>query len=114
MQANLATIIEQYVEKNENVLANIKCSLQVFIYREVLRPGLLVATDKKLIFVADSIEGNELTEIYSYEKVENIMINSGLMNKSISMKYDAENVKFKHLMSNNVEQFIEEVQSILN
>lgn len=113
MQANLTKVKDQLLEKNETILATIKCSLKVFIYREVLRPGLLVATDNRLIFVADSIEGNELIEVYDYKKVEDMKLKKGLLNQSVSMKYDKENVSFKHLMSNDLNNFIEVVKANL-
>ncbi|UFU00124.1 PH domain-containing protein [Radiobacillus kanasensis] len=114
MQAQLTTIKEQLLENNETILANLKCSLKVFIYREVLRPGLLVATDSRLIFIADSIKGNELNEIYDYDKVEDIKLKKGLINRSILIKYDKENVSFKHLMSADVEHFIEVIKCNLS
>ncbi|MGF9966298.1 PH domain-containing protein [Bacillus rhizoplanae] len=105
MQANLETI-KQNLDNRDEVLANIRCSLEVFIFRQTIRPGILVATKNKLIFCADSIVENELTEIYEYEDIGEITRKKGIMNEYISIKHKEDVVRFKQLMSANVEDFI--------
>lgn len=109
MKANVQTVQEQ-LNGNDKVLDSIRCSLEVFIYRQVVRPGILATTENKLIFCADSIEGNEVNEIYEYQHIKDISLKKGLMNKYITMNYKSDVVKFKHIMSDNVEQFIGEIK----
>ncbi|MDC2863670.1 hypothetical protein [Bacillus sp. BP-3] len=58
MQANLE-MIKQNLNTSDKVLAHMRCSLEVFIYRQTIRSGILAATKSKLIFCADSVAGNE-------------------------------------------------------
>lgn len=73
MKANLETVKEQ-LSGNEKIIDSIRCSLEVFIFRQTVRPGILVATDTKLIFCADSIAGNELNEVYEYSDIKGITL----------------------------------------
>lgn len=110
MQANLETIILN-LDNDYKVLSNIRCSLEVFITRNTMRPGILAATQNKLIFCADSFASNELTEIYQYKDISDIVLKKGIMNKYISIKHKEDIVRFTHLTSANVEDFITTIKS---
>ncbi|WP_413359924.1 PH domain-containing protein [Robertmurraya sp. 2P01SA] len=63
-----------------------------------------------MIFCADSIPGNELNLVFEYLNINRLTLKIGLMNEYISMKNSNDVVKFKQIMSDNVEDFITEVQ----
>lgn len=49
--------IRQKLQPDEEILACIRCSTKIFTYGLQVVPGLLTATDRKLIFVSNSIAG---------------------------------------------------------
>lgn len=110
MQVNLETI-KQNLDSGDEVLANIRCSLEVFIFRNTMRPGILVATKNKLVFCADSFLGDEFTEVYEYKNITDIAFKKGIINKYISIKHKEDAVRFTHLINANVEDFITTVNS---
>lgn len=110
MQADLETI-KQNLDNGDEVLANIRCSFESLIYRNTMRPGILAATQNKLIFCADSLVRNELIEIYQYKDISNISLKKGLINKYISINHKGDIVRFSHLTSDNVEDFVNTIKS---
>ncbi|MEK4872028.1 PH domain-containing protein [Niallia sp. FSL W8-1348] len=110
MIADLQTI-EQQLKNNETIKGTIRCSLEVFIYRKIVRLGILAATEKRLIFCADSITGNELNESFEYVNMEDIQLKQGMLNQYIAIKYKKDTLKFKQITSENVEDFITKIKS---
>jgi hypothetical protein len=100
------TTVKKYLENDEHVLASIRCTLDVFIQRRTLRYGILLATNRKLVFCADGFEGSELVENYDYKDVKKFQYKRGLFHNYLVMKNKHESVKLKHIMSDQVEEFV--------
>lgn len=47
---------------DETILLYVACSLDIFIYRSVARPGLLILTNKRLFFYGPDVSQNPLFE----------------------------------------------------
>ncbi|MHA7138154.1 PH domain-containing protein [Rossellomorea arthrocnemi] len=99
-------VTARVIDQGESIISYIKCSMDVFIYRQVLRPGVLVLTNEKLVFIADSIPGNELTQKFEKDKITSIKIEKGLLNKKIVIRYENDVYKFKNILSENIEAFV--------
>lgn len=56
---------------DETILFYTACSLDIFIYRSVARPGLLILTNKRLFFYGPDVSKNPLFEEYSFAKISN-------------------------------------------
>jgi Bacterial PH domain len=104
-------ILHQQLKKNETIQGYIRCSLEVFIYKKIVRPGMLAATEKRLIFCADSIPGNELIESFDYANIEAIQLTRNLMNQYITIKYKKDTIKFKQLISEDIEDFMTKIKT---
>lgn len=57
---------------DETILFYTACSLDIFIYRSVARPGLLILTNKRLFFYGPDVSKNPLFEEYSFAKISNL------------------------------------------
>jgi hypothetical protein len=97
------------LDQNENIISYIRCSMDVFIYVQTIRPGVLVLTDKKLIFIADSIPGNELIQVFEKNKI-NLKVEKGLMKKKLVLRYNNDIYNFKNILSDDLHTFTKLVE----
>ncbi len=67
-------------------------------------------TTGKLIFVAYSLPGLELTEVYEKENIRDIQLNKGWLNPRIVLGYGDEVVQFKKILSDHAERFVQMVK----
>ncbi len=101
---------EGLLSTGEDIRSTLKSSVKVFIYAQVFRPGTLLLTTEKLIFVADSLPGVELTEVYEKENMRDIQLKKGCLNPRIVLRYGDEVVQFKKILSDHAERFVEMVK----
>ncbi|WP_430507754.1 PH domain-containing protein [Rossellomorea marisflavi] len=101
---------EGLLSTGEQIRATLKCSVKVFIYGLVFRPGTLVLTTKKLIFVADSLPGLELREVYEKENIRDIQLKKGWLNPRIVLSYGDEVLQFKEILNDHAERFVEMIK----
>ena len=47
---NSANKINDLLDNDEKILASLKCSMHIFIYRNVFTPSILTLTNKRLLF----------------------------------------------------------------
>ena len=64
------------LKTDETILFYVACSLDIFIYRSVARPGLLILTNKRLFFYGPDVSKNPLFEEYAFAKISNLKENS--------------------------------------
>lgn len=75
---------------DETILFYTACSLNIFIYRSVARPGLLILTNKRLFFYGPDVSKNPLFEEYSFANISNLKEQKRLFSNQIIFMYDSE------------------------
>ncbi|MFY4777003.1 PH domain-containing protein [Metabacillus sp. RGM 3146] len=104
--------IEDMLDHGEIVLASFHCSLEIFIYRIVPWPGVLTATNKRVLFYAEGFmgKGNEIVNEYQYERIHSIKFKKELFGSKMVFAYDSEWYKFLHVKENDADTFMEAVK----
>lgn len=100
---------------DERALAYLKCSLLTLAYREVHRPGVLIATNKRVFFYGiDS--GLEYTESFLYGEISSIEDKEGILKERIVMNVGGDVIKITNvnILDDNVEKFIGVVKDNIN
>ncbi len=98
---------------DETILFYAACSLDIFIYRSVARPGLLILTNKRLFFYGPDISKNPIFEEYSFAKISNLKEQKRLFSNQIVFMYDNEWKKIKHIQTNDVSSLVQKIQEQL-
>ncbi|WP_439874161.1 PH domain-containing protein [Bacillus mycoides] len=98
---------------DEKILFYAACSLNIFIYRSVARPGLLILTNKRLFFYGPDVSKNPLFEEYSFAKISNLKEQKRLFSNQIVFLYDTEWKKIKHIQTNNVSSLVQKINEQL-
>ncbi|WP_415348959.1 PH domain-containing protein [Clostridium perfringens] len=93
------------LDYDERPLCYLKCSLLTFVCRRGYRPGILIATNKRVFFYELNL-GLEHTESFLYEDISSIEEREGILRKSIVMNVNGEVVKIGNIMSGNVQRFM--------
>lgn len=91
---------------NEKIEGYLNCSILTFIYQRVYRPGVLIATNKRLFFYGANL-GVEFNESFKYEDISSIEDKGGLLKKSIVMHIDGASVKISNIVSLNINEFLD-------
>ncbi|MGN4444246.1 PH domain-containing protein [Bacillus cereus group sp. MYBK79-1] len=99
---------------DETILFYIACSLNIFIYRSLARPGLLILTNKRLFFYGTDIGKNPLFEEYSFANISNLKERKRLFSKQIIFMYDNEWKKIKHIQTNDVGTLVQQINEQLS
>ena len=99
---------------DETILFYTACSLDIFIYRSVARPGLLILTSKRLFFYGPDVSKNPLFEEYSFAKISNLKEQQRLFSNQIVFMYDNEWKKIKHIQTNDVSSLVQKINEQLS
>ncbi|MGG0232889.1 PH domain-containing protein [Bacillus tropicus] len=99
---------------DETILFYTACSLDIFIYRSVARPGLLILTNKRLFFYGPDVSKNPLFEEYSFAKISNLKEQQRLFSNQIVFMYDNERKKIKHIQTNDVSSLVQKINEQLS
>ncbi|HHP5737186.1 MULTISPECIES: PH domain-containing protein [Bacillus cereus group] len=99
---------------DETILFYTACSLEIFIYRSVARPGLLILTDKRLFFYGPDVSKNPLFEEYAFAKISNLKEQKRLFSNQIVFMYDNEWKKIKHIQTNDVSSLVQKINEQLS
>ncbi|AAU16136.1 TPA: PH domain-containing protein [Bacillus cereus] len=99
---------------DETILFYTACSLEIFIYRSVARPGLLILTNKRLFFYGPDVSKNPLLEEYSFAKISNLKEQKRLFSNQIVFMYDNEWKKIKHIQTNDVSSLVQKINEQLS
>ncbi|GAB6429213.1 MULTISPECIES: PH domain-containing protein [Bacillus] len=94
---------------DETILFYTACSLDVFIYRSVARPGLLILTNKRLFFYGPDVSKNPLFEEYSFTNISNLKEQKRLFSNQIIFMYDNEWKKIKHIQTKDVSSLVQQI-----
>ena len=90
------------LDYDERPLCYLKCSLLTFVCRRGYRPGILIATNKRVFFYELNL-GFWHTESFLYEDIEE---KEGILRKSIVMNVNGEVIKIGNIMSGDVQRFM--------
>ncbi|WP_410984042.1 PH domain-containing protein [Bacillus cereus] len=96
--------------EGENIVSHMKCSLETFIYRSVMRPGVLVLTNRRLFFCGPDIAGNTLFEEFLFDNISTIKVKEGLFGTRTSIQHGTEWVKIKHIQHVDPSVFIRKLE----
>ena len=99
---------------DETILFYTACSLDIFIYRSVARPGLLILTNKRLFFYGPDVSKNPLFEEYSFAKISNLKEQQRLFSNQIVFMYDKKKKKIKHIQTNDVSSLVQKINEQLS
>jgi hypothetical protein len=106
--------IEKLLEEEEQILSTIRCSINVYHYSKVPRPGLLAATTVRLIFVSDAnVEGGEYTELFPYQNVHTFNLEKRLFTKRFYLKVEGDQFTFNQIMDEEPGKFAQTVNQRL-
>ncbi|KFN03729.1 hypothetical protein D0U04_21885 [Bacillus clarus] len=104
---------KKLLHTDEKILSYTPCSLEVFIYRTIARPGLLILTNKRLFFYGPDLSGNPLFEEYFFSKISSIKEQKRLLNNQIVFMYDNEWKKIKHIQTDNISSIVQKIKEQL-
>ncbi len=110
MVKNLSKIIDK-LDKDENIISSLECSIRTFIYRQVYRPGTILATNKKLIFYGLNLCDIEFIEQFQYKDISSIEEKKGILKNSIIIYCNGESIKLSNMLSENTSEFLEVVKN---
>lgn len=99
---------------DETILFYAACSLDIFIYRSVARPGLLILTNKRLFFYGPDVSKNPLFEEYSFTKISNLKEKKHPFGSQIVFMYDNEWKIIKHIQTNDVSSLVQQIHEQLS
>ncbi|MBG9582919.1 hypothetical protein ABE42_27775 [Bacillus thuringiensis] len=99
---------------DETILFYTACSLEIFIYRSVARPGLFILTNKRLFFYGPDVSKNPLLGEYSFAKISNLKEQKRLFSNQIVFMYDNEWKKIKHIQTNDVSSLVQKINEQLS
>lgn len=102
--------IEKLLSEDEQIISTIRCSINVYHYSKVPRPGLLAATTLRLIFVSDAnVEGGEYTELFPYQDVHTFKLERRLFTKRFYLKVEGDQFTFNQIMDDKPDKFAQTV-----
>ena len=110
---NILNQVKEILHDDENIVLYIQCSLEIFIYRSVPRPGILVLTNKRLFFCGPDIAGNTLFEEFSFDKISAIKVKKGLFGTKISIQHGTEWIKVKYIQNADPGVFVRKLEEIM-
>ncbi|SCB01403.1 Uncharacterized protein BWINRA5_04845 [Bacillus mycoides] len=113
----MTTLLNQAKEMlttDEKILFYAACSLNIFIYRSVAKPGLLILTNKRLFFYGPDVSKNPIFEEYSFANISNLQEQKRLFSNQIIFMYDNEWKKIKHIQTNDVSSLVQQIHEQLS
>lgn len=95
------------LDSDEIILSYLECSILTFIYRRVYRPGVILATNKKLFFYGFNLGNAEFTKLFKYENISSIKLKKGLFKPFIVFYSNGEIVKLSNIVNENIDDFLD-------
>lgn len=103
--------LKQHLESGENIKHTVFGAYESKILgSDTARNGILVATDKRLIFYAKKMFGFDM-EVFPYSNISSIELNKELMGHKITLFATGNKIKVKWIHSNTVSMFVDFVRS---
>ncbi|PEW07884.1 MULTISPECIES: PH domain-containing protein [Bacillus cereus group] len=105
---NLLDQAKTILSSDEKVLDFLHGSLDVFEFRHPVRPGVLIATNKRLFFYGPDLVGDPWVNEYFYENISKLKEKKNLFGvPSILFWNKNERVGIKNIQSKNLSEFIQ-------
>lgn len=97
----LVSLAKDHLESGEQVIHAVLGQYETKILNtETTRKGVLIATDRRVIFFAKKLTGYDL-EVFPYSNISSIEASKGLMGHSISLFSSGNKVKIKWIQEEN-------------
>ncbi|MCU5656077.1 PH domain-containing protein [Bacillus mycoides] len=105
----ILTAAKQLLHKDEVIISTLNCSLTGYIItHKVSYPGMLLATNRRLLFYGQS--KNTLIAEFEYKKILSIETKRRIFDKKIIFYYEDEYITLGYITSSNIEEFIDLLQ----
>ncbi|HDK7180863.1 hypothetical protein EXM36_18725 [Clostridium botulinum] len=98
------------IDLGETVIGYLECSILTFVYRREYRPGIMIATNKRLFFYS-LILGIEYTDSFLYSDILSIEKKKGLLKETIIMRVNEDIIKLSYIRSENIDEFLNIVKN---
>ena len=98
--------IEDILDSDEVIVSYLKCSLRTFTDREIYKPGVIVSTNKKVLFYGFKLGDIKFIEKYPYKEISFIQEKEDILKSSIVMYCNNESIKVSNILSENINEFI--------
>ncbi|PFZ22248.1 PlcR-regulated protein PRP2 [Bacillus wiedmannii] len=102
----ILTAAKQLLHKDEVIISTLNCSLTGYmITHKVPHPGMLLATDRRLLFYGKS--KNTFIAEFEYTKIVSIETKKRIFDKKIIFYYEDEYITLGYITSLNIEEFLD-------
>lgn len=106
--------VESILENKETVLSYMPCCIRSFEYSEIYKLGIIVATNKKLIFYGENIYEAEFIKNFDYKHISFIEQDKAALKNSIIIYCNHESIRLSNIVSENIGEFINVVKDKIN
>lgn len=102
---------KEHLEPEEKIIETIKGSYETKIMgKDSVRKGILLATDKRLVFYAKKLTGYDL-EVFPYSTISSIEMSKGLMGHKITFFASGNKATVKWISDKNIQAFVSEIKN---
>ncbi|OQR53506.1 hypothetical protein CDB3_29240 [Bacillus sp. CDB3] len=111
---NLLEKINKKMNSTENILCTLQCSFDLHVNRNCSRPGLLIATERRMLFYGVPISNfkNEIFEEFLYENISSLTMKKSIFGTRVRMYHNDEYLKFNKIINGDANIFIETVNTL--
>ncbi|MFK4468697.1 PH domain-containing protein [Bacillus sp. RC252] len=109
----IVTVAKQLLHKGEVIVSTLKCSLTGYIItHNVPRSGVLLATNRRVIFYGQSFKccKDALIVEFEYKKILSIETKRTFFDKKLIFYYEDEYITVGQILSSNIEGFLNVIQ----
>jgi hypothetical protein len=107
-------LVQEHLDSEENIQASVYGTYErELMGSEVPKNGILVATEKRVVFFAKKMFGHDM-ESFLFNNISSIENSKGFMGHSITIHASGNKVNMKWINSGNVKEFTEYVNEKLN
>lgn len=100
----LLDTVKNLLDENETILFHTQCSLSLFLYKGLSVPGVILTTNKRLLFIyKEKTESTALRyEEYLYERIDEVKERPYFFSSHIALYYNDDWVQFREIYDQNV------------
>lgn len=100
----LRDTVKNLLHEDETILYHTQCSLSLFLHKGPSVPGVILTTNKRLLFIyKEKTESNPPRfEEYLYERIEEVKEHPYFFSSHISIYYNDEWIQFRDIYDKNI------------
>lgn len=100
----LQDTVKNILHEDETILYLTQCSLSLFLHKGYSAPGVILTTNKRLLFIYKEKDKYSPTryEEYIYENIKEVKDHPYFFSSHIAIYYNDEWVQFRNIYDNNV------------